>query len=636
MKYFWTRFSKPIKAALLFTLLFGAAFLVLLYYLGYYDFPFLAPYKDQLDMLRAGESVPFGQQKDPFAALSQSLAGSLPGADNPSAAEPDGTEPGSVGADPEGTASASAEPVPAEKEPPVNLRLVYSTDELPDARVRVPSVSELLAEGRTYSDAAVRYVPGKNMLGKMTFDFQLPELYTETWRHAVSYKLVRVEPDNEDSELISKKVIYLQERPKVDLYMGYILIENGDSIVVVSSDGEPLCSYTTKRYTPAYARDREDRPLFTRERNNGTIMYFHLSDDGKNFVLSDYDPIRDSRGLNFDYPPDYGRSDTEKIYVEQDPETGLFGYRTVPEDLPAETADKEKDKDEKEPSDAPEDGAAPDGEKTEAEEVPPAPEPGYLTPYQFRSALPFSGGVAVVTAGEPTCTYHYVTSSGKPLFPYNDPFTLKTYGEKDGSFINNSGQDYTVLYFIGEDGKPIFPSGRMFYNEQERRVFAVCQPPYSDGIDSIGSYYFDNGLVRVRRQIIDFWRYFIRIGYTGAQVRVTDEYDALVRTDGTEFELPVGFKLEGYSEGRLLLSREGKYGILSVTGEWIAQPIFADGGPFIGGLAPLKTEDGRWGMIDTEGNIVLPFTYDSISQVSSGLVACWREENGWSVLRIME
>ena len=49
-----------------------------------------------------------------------------------------------------------------------------------------------------------------------------------------------------------------------------------------------------------------------------------------------------------------------------------------------------------------------------------------------------------------------------------------------------------------------------------------------------------------------------------------------------------------------------------------------------------KTEDGRWGMIDTDGNIVLPFTYDSISQVSSGLIACWREENGWSILRIME
>ena len=90
------------------------------------------------------------------------------------------------------------------------------------------------------------------------------------------------------------------------------------------------------------------------------------------------------------------------------------------------------------------------------------------------------------------------------------------------------------------------------------------------------------------------------------------------------------------SPGEYILSRDGKYGVQAVTGEWIAQPIFADAGPFIGGLAPLKTEDGRWGMIDTDGNIVLPFTYDSISQVSSGLIACWREENGWSILRIME
>ena len=187
-----------------------------------------------------------------------------------------------------------------------------------------------------------------------------------------------------------------------------------------------------------------------------------------------------------------------------------------------------------------------------------------------------------------------------------------------------------VLKNPGEDPKTLS------IDEQDRRVFSCYQPPYTKGVESIGSYYFDHGLIRVRKQIIDFWRYFLRLSYTGSQIKVMDEYDTLVRADGTEFELPVGFRLEGYSEGRLLLSRDGKYGIQSVTGEWIAQPIFADGGPFIGGLAPLKTEDGRWGVIDTEGNIVLPFTYDAISQVSSGLIACWREENGWSILKIME
>ena len=54
------------------------------------------------------------------------------------------------------------------------------------------------------------------------------------------------------------------------------------------------------------------------------------------------------------------------------------------------------------------------------------------------------------------------------------------------------------------------------------------------------------------------------------------------------------------------------------------------------GLATLKTEDGRVGMIDTEGNIVLQFTYDYISQVSDGLIAAYRRENGWTILKMME
>ena len=98
----------------------------------------------------------------------------------------------------------------------------------------------------------------------------------------------------------------------------------------------------------------------------------------------------------------------------------------------------------------------------------------------------------------------------------------------------------------------------------------------------------------------------------------------------------MGYSLAGYSEGILLLERDGLYGLYSCTGEWIAQPIYPQAKPFIGGLAELMTDDGRWGMIDTAGNIVLPFTYDAISQVSSGVVACFREETGWAVLRIMQ
>ena len=142
--------------------------------------------------------------------------------------------------------------------------------------------------------------------------------------------------------------------------MGYILVENGEKTVVVSSDGEPLCSFTTGRYEPALCRDREDRPLFVRERNNGTRIYFYLSEDGKNFVVSDYDPETDGRGLNFDYPADYGRADSDRIYLDEDPETGLFGYRIPVEYMPEPEPEPEGPE---EDAEAPEDAES--GSETE-------------------------------------------------------------------------------------------------------------------------------------------------------------------------------------------------------------------------------------------------------------------------------
>jgi len=653
MRYFWSKLTRPVRSLLLFTLVFGAAFLVVLYYLGYYDFSFLNRYKDQLDLLREGEHLASAYE-DPFASVPDVLL-TDPASDPAASSGGTGSLPAddgqTVGAGDAQTATAGSSDAgnDAGKTPPTNLRLVFDASELPDERVRVATAAELIKAGRSFASQETVYTPGRHILGKLTFDFQLPETYSDTWRHATSYRLEAVDPTNEDSEFVTRPYTYIEQRPAVEPYMGYLLIENGDKTVIVSADGVLLCSFTTGRYEPAFARDREDRPLFMRARSNGTFVYFHLSADGKNFVLSDYDPELDGRGLNFDYPADYGRTDTDRVYLDRDEETGLYGYRIPLEYMPEPEPEEEPAADEAEnpenpepPEDAenaenPEDAENPENPEEAEPEPEPEPEDGYLTPYQYRTALPFTGGVAAVTAAEPLPTPYYrnMELGGIPLFPYYEKETNQTHYE-DGWFVSNSGIDRSVLCFIGEDGEPIFPTGWMYLNEQKRRVFASCQPPYSFGKESIGSFYFDHGLVRVRMQIIDFWRYFLRTGYTGSQIKVVDEYDALIREDGTVYELPVGYKLEGYSEGRLLLSRDGKYGVQAVTGEWIAQPIFGGGGPFIGGLAPLKTEDGRWGLIDTEGNIVLPFTYDAISQVSSGLIACWREENGWSILRIMK
>ena len=195
---------------------------------------------------------------------------------------------------------------------------------------------------------------------------------------------------------------------------------------------------------------------------------------------------------------------------------------------------------------------------------------------------------------------------------------------------NNSERD--SMSFVDENGRKAFDNTRVYVNQYDRYVKDFLLPPMTNGIESIGFYYFDSGLTRVRLQTVDYYNYAVR-----GVVRVVEDRDILIHPDGSEYDLPAGYTMTGYSEGAVVLKRDsdGMYGVLSVEGEWIAQPIYKSATPFIGGLATLGTDDGRYGMIDKSGNIVLPFTYDYVSQNSSGVVSAFRNENGWSVFKVM-
>ena len=594
MRYYWDRFKKPIVIAGRLILIFGVALLVVLYYFGYYDLSFIDRYRSQLDFLRAGESA--DTPADPFAALVSSLSG-MPdgGEEDPLAGEPsDGAAGDGAAGDGTVTAGGAAGAV-------TNVSRVWSTDALPDARIRVSTVSELEKAGLSPTSPEADFVPGRSALGRVTFSFQLPEDYGTRYRVAKSFVLEPVlETDaignlHDYGVLAVKKKNVRELRPSVECYMGYLLIEADERIVVCSSDGTPLCAYSPSRYSPAYARDRAGHPLFVR-REDGRELYFYLSSNGLNFIASDYDPVLDSRGLSFDYPADYGRWDEGDIYLDYDEETGRYAYLLPPEELP-EPEDGEEGTEEEE------DGGAAETEEPEPE---PEPEPIPLTGYDFTGAHPFVGGVAAVESDQFGGSLYFIKEDGEPLYEFET--------------VNEAG---TVTR--------VSPMGFDMVSSAGRYQFTVYCPPFTTGIESIGSFYFDHNLVRVRKRVIDNWWYFSR-----SSLRVAEEYDVLLKRDGSEYPLPIGFSLTAYSEGMLMLERDGLVGFLSCTGEWIAQPIYAAAKPFQGGLAALETPDGRWGLIDTAGNIVLPFTYDSVSLVSDGVIACWREENGWSVLRIMQ
>ncbi len=167
-------------------------------------------------------------------------------------------------------------------------------------------------------------------------------------------------------------------------------------------------------------------------------------------------------------------------------------------------------------------------------------------------------------------------------------------------------------------GRYQYPTGVPGHGLSAQNVFRL---PDTLGIESIGSAGYDHGWLRIRIQALS--------QMSNTLNTVINDWETLVDEKGNYFELPEGYTLEGYSDGVLLLSKDGLYGYYGIDGSWITQPIFPYARPFIQGLAVVGSADGTVGMIDTDGNIVLPFVYTSLSDCSSGVITAYCEGIGW-------
>lgn len=186
------------------------------------------------------------------------------------------------------------------------------------------------------------------------------------------------------------------------------------------------------------------------------------------------------------------------------------------------------------------------------------------------------------------------------------------------------------LNYIGENGYYAFYPRKSYYY-YDRYVTEYYLPPLTAGEESIGFYYYDHGLVRVRRQVVDWYG----ITYIDT-LRVAVDEDILIDTSGKEYPIPEGYDIVSYADGVIQLTKDGKYGYMDYTGKWIAQPIYDHARPFFEGLAVAGFADGTRLMLDTEGNIVIPAgTYTHISDVSSGVIAAYSPERGWEIYHKM-
>jgi len=202
------------------------------------------------------------------------------------------------------------------------------------------------------------------------------------------------------------------------------------------------------------------------------------------------------------------------------------------------------------------------------------------------------------------------------------------FSEEGLALVADSRGETTV---IDRSGAVSFGSFFSVRNESNNLVWEIqfCALPASFGEESVGHFYFDHGLIRMREQRVEYNSY-----RRGTKVFAYD-LEKIYKTDGTEFAVPFGFEIMSYSNGVIRLQKDGKFGYMDYTGAWIAQPIYADATVFWEGLAVLKLANGNCGMIDTAGNIVLPFKYKYISGASSGVIAAYSDADGWVLLHKM-
>ena len=572
-----------IIVAVLLTAVFG------LYYLGVYDVSFI----------ERPESW-----KNNFSYLKEAFQNGKP--EDVQQEEPEDTE--------------KPEETPPANYPETNKGHKKSDKESKYEEIIIKPVSELKKNGYSLTS---KVWDSSCVMGKLNCSYKWPIAFSYGEKNCDMEKFTYYDDGTETKrEVVREKTV----RPALEMYMGYILYDDRGTLYLVNSDGGVMTKYDDDAYIPAYTRDKNGRPLFyksyetsvpyptklgkpdangekpwleTQNFKTTVKKYYYLSESGQYFLESDYNDLTDNRGLYFDYPAYYGNTDsnfkryyfnTTALHTTLDWKTQLLHrlnwmYSEKEVKLSELSFDKNGNN-----------LKTPGGDTL-----------GKMFPYTM--AYNYRENYASVKM-DIKWDYNHDVDDGK--------------GGKKNEYVEVTSNEMRV---IDKTGKVMFNSRKNYFSELGWTANERFVDPLSLGIDSIGSYYFDHGLMRMRVQSYD------RFYFTDLKMMfiVTDD-DILVRPDGTKFNIPSGYKLKGYSDGILLLEKDGKFGYLTSKNTWLKEGIYTDAKPFLEGVAVCAL-NGKYGVINNAGKTIVPFEYDSISNISSGTMVAYKDGEGWSVLQ---
>lgn len=480
------------------------------------------------------------------------------------------------------------------------------TEEVPE----IHQMSDLCSEGYYVSDKT--YDPAAHKIAILNVDLGAAKEYSVRERNVYAPEFYS------DYEYGETKVRYVQAtepRPSLEAYMGKLYADNGTNVIIFDAYGDYYGNYDESFYF-GYTRTRDGEPLYYLPTTYKAYTYDgEYADDvqtkkwytmgyGGWMTESDYVDEIDGRGLHMDYPAWYA---TETGGIERKCIVNTVNYLTLKNQLTGWTRtvwgyfDGETDDDGNEIS-------LVDG-WYDVEAIHRELEENPIDTSKW-DEWDWKDHIKAVRAAEKTRIYS--------AFNFSEGFA---------AVANENGQ----MWFIDKKGKQTFDCIDLDnkYNAAGRRIVENLLLPLTDGIESLGFYYFDHGLCRVRRQTYDYyqvWDYNVK--------RTEFDDDELIYPNGEKFTVAEGYDIVSYSDGMILLEKGGKYGYMDYTGAWMTEPKLTGGKPFLEGLAACA-KNGRWGVIDTAGRTVVPFDYDAIQTISSGVIVA-HSGRGWTVFAKME
>ena len=239
----------------------------------------------------------------------------------------------------------------------------------------------------------------------------------------------------------------------------------------------------------------------------------------------------------------------------------------------------------------------------------------------------YSGGYYYLENGSLVSASYDAVNSDKGVDGYRYP-----------SYLATSNSDYTVFGSDGAFGVRRNSDGKVVIDAVYADVYAPSEG-YIIAVGKAGGLYLFNTegtLITDKYQITaDQKGEENMIGYFFVQnglLRACDGgKEVVLNTNGIALRLPSDYTVKAYSDGVILMqSTDGNYGYYSANGKWLGMPYYEDAKPFYEGLA-VVCKNGLYGMIDTEGNAVLPCVFDSISDCQDGVIVAFTEKNGYSI-----